>query len=139
MPANDSTSQRRYLQDGNLDHAYATTAHSAQGATVDNAFILGSDDLYREWGVHSLHTPPRDSASFYVNLGTGQAGLPGVDRGEMTGWQEIEAALARSRAKDLAIGRGRLCLDKPERDTWDDVRGIADTSHPAPADGGLDF
>jgi ATP-dependent exoDNAse (exonuclease V) alpha subunit len=33
-----------------LDHGYAVTAHRAQGATVDCAFVLGSDELYREWG-----------------------------------------------------------------------------------------
>jgi ATP-dependent exoDNAse (exonuclease V) alpha subunit len=42
-----------YLDDGWVDHAYALTAHAAQGATVDRSFVLGSDELYREWG-----TPP---------------------------------------------------------------------------------
>jgi hypothetical protein len=42
-----------YLDEGWLDHAYALAAHAAQGATVDRSFVLGSDELYREWD-----TPP---------------------------------------------------------------------------------
>lgn len=33
-----------------VEHRYATTAHRAQGATVDQTFVLGSDELHREWG-----------------------------------------------------------------------------------------
>ena len=44
----------RYAREGRLEHGYATTAHRAQGATVDRAFVLGSDELYREWGYTAL-------------------------------------------------------------------------------------
>ena len=54
-----------YTQDGHLDHGYATTAHRAQGATVDRTFVLGSDELYREWGYTAL-SRHRDEAHFYV-------------------------------------------------------------------------
>ena len=54
-----------YLEHGHLDHGYALTAHAAQGATVDRAFVLGSDDLYREWGYTAL-TRHRDEARFYL-------------------------------------------------------------------------
>jgi conjugative relaxase-like TrwC/TraI family protein len=30
-------------------HGYAVTGHVAQGLTVDRAFVLASDELYREW------------------------------------------------------------------------------------------
>jgi len=40
----------RYAREGRLDHGCATTAHRARGATVDRAFVLGSDGLYRERG-----------------------------------------------------------------------------------------
>ena len=39
-----------YLKAGHLTHAYASTVHKAQGATVDRAYLLGSDQLYREAG-----------------------------------------------------------------------------------------
>ena len=39
-----------YLDAGHVTHGYATTIHKAQGATVDRAFLLGSDALYREAG-----------------------------------------------------------------------------------------
>jgi ATP-dependent exoDNAse (exonuclease V) alpha subunit len=43
-----------YLDAGYLDHAYAMTAHKAQGATVDQAWVLGSDAAYREWAYVAL-------------------------------------------------------------------------------------
>jgi ATP-dependent exoDNAse (exonuclease V) alpha subunit len=56
----------RYVRDGHLDHGYAITAHRAQGATVDRAFVLGSDELYREWGYTAL-SRHRHEARFYVS------------------------------------------------------------------------
>jgi hypothetical protein len=52
-------------REGRLDHAYASTAHRAQGATVDRAFVLGSEELYREWGYTAL-SRHRHEARFYV-------------------------------------------------------------------------
>src|SRR5690606_32610049 len=36
------------IDDGHLSHGCAVTAHKAQGATVDQAWVLGSDGAYRE-------------------------------------------------------------------------------------------
>jgi conjugative relaxase-like TrwC/TraI family protein len=55
-----------YVCAGHLEHGYALTAHLAQGATVDRAFILGSDELYREWGYTAL-SRHREEARFYVS------------------------------------------------------------------------
>ena len=41
-------------------------AHALQGASVDDAFILGSKDLYQQWGYTAL-TRHRDSARFYLH------------------------------------------------------------------------
>ena len=43
-----------YLDAGHVTHGYAITGHKAQGLTVDQTFVLGSDDLYREWGYVAL-------------------------------------------------------------------------------------
>ena len=56
-----------YAQE-HLGQAYATTAHRAQGATVDRAFVLGSDELHREWGYTAL-SRHRHEARFYVATG----------------------------------------------------------------------
>jgi hypothetical protein len=55
-----------YVHAGHLEHGYALTAHLAQGATVDRAFVLGSDELYREWGYTAL-SRHRVDARFYVS------------------------------------------------------------------------
>ena len=43
-----------YLAAGHVDHGYALTVHQAQGVTVDQALLLGSDALYREAGYVAL-------------------------------------------------------------------------------------
>jgi conjugative relaxase-like TrwC/TraI family protein len=46
---------RRYLEAGNLRHAYALTGHAAQGLTVQRAFVLGSGEArLQEWGYVAL-------------------------------------------------------------------------------------
>ncbi len=39
-----------YVDAGNIVHGYATTIHKTQGATVDRALLLGTDELFRERG-----------------------------------------------------------------------------------------
>jgi conjugative relaxase-like TrwC/TraI family protein len=37
-----------------VDHAYAITCHKAQGMTTDCAFVLATDELYKEWGYVAM-------------------------------------------------------------------------------------
>jgi Ti-type conjugative transfer relaxase TraA len=92
-----------YIEDGHLDHGYALTAHKAQGATVDRAFVLGSDDLYREWGYTAL-SRHRDEARFYlVSPASVERHLPGVEPDEDPIGRQLVDMLGDSHAKTLAL------------------------------------
>lgn len=94
---------RTFIEDGHVDHGYATTAHKAQGATFDKAFVLGSQEAYREWGYTAL-SRHRDEARFYI-----AAPKPFINR-EPTQLNEPEQlklhladAMEDSRRHELAI------------------------------------
>ena len=92
-----------YLEPGHLDHGYALTAHRAQGMTVDRSFVLGSEELYREWGYTAL-SRHREEARFYVargdlDLERHRDAPPPLDP-ELAGLKRL---LERSHAKDLAL------------------------------------
>jgi Ti-type conjugative transfer relaxase TraA len=91
-----------YLDDGHLDHGYALTAHKAQGATVDHAFVLGSDQLSREWGYTAL-SRHRDEARFYlVSPASVERNLPDVEPDDPLPERLVEM-LGDSHAKTLAL------------------------------------
>jgi ATP-dependent exoDNAse (exonuclease V) alpha subunit len=92
-----------YVEAGHLDHGYATTAHRAQGATVDKTFVLGSDELYREWGYTAL-SRHRQSARFYVTAQREFLNEPArpLEAGPVAS-RRVARLLATSRAKRLAI------------------------------------
>jgi hypothetical protein len=92
-----------YLDDGWLDHAYALTAHAAQGATVDQSFVLGSDELYREWGYTAL-SRHREHARFYVvSPSSVERALPGLEPDRDVVAEDVAAILSPSRRKELAL------------------------------------
>lgn len=76
------------------------TAHRAQGTTVDRTFVLGSEELYREWGYTAL-TRHRDEPHYYANLASSQMML-GMDEEADLESQQL-TALERQRQKRLAI------------------------------------
>ncbi|MDP8960365.1 MAG: AAA family ATPase, partial [Actinomycetota bacterium] len=89
-----------YLEAGHVAHAYAITGHKAQGLTVDHTFVLGSPELYREWGYVAL-SRGRHTNHLYVCAGVGDEELhqhahePPVD--QIT---SLAARLRRSRAQE---------------------------------------
>ena len=90
-----------YLDAGHLNHGYALTAHKAQGATVDRAFVLGSDDLYREWGYTAL-SRHREEARFYlVSPGSAERAVAETDRDPLL--ERLHDLFGTSRAKTLAL------------------------------------
>jgi len=101
----------RYLDAGGLDHAYALTAHRAQGGTWDLAIAVGVDGLYREAGYlvlsrgrHEnwlvLTRPEADALDAELARHDSPLHLPGeatdVDA-------DLDRRLATSRAKQLAL------------------------------------
>jgi ATP-dependent exoDNAse (exonuclease V) alpha subunit len=92
-----------YARDGHLDHAYASTAHRAQGATVDRTFVLGSDELYREWGYTAL-SRHRDEARFYISASPdflNRAPEPLTADEDLAG--HVTSVLMASRSQQLAL------------------------------------
>ncbi|MEJ7569201.1 MAG: MobF family relaxase [Gaiellaceae bacterium] len=58
---------RRYLETGNVRHAYALTGHAAQGLTVERAFVLGAGEArLQEWGYVAL-SRARAETRLYVS------------------------------------------------------------------------
>jgi conjugative relaxase-like TrwC/TraI family protein len=56
----------RYLDAGNVSHAYALTGHKTQGLTVERAFVLADDQrALKEWGYVAL-TRAREQARLYT-------------------------------------------------------------------------
>src|SRR6266540_1240292 len=57
---------RRYLEGGDVRHAYALTGHASQGLTVERAFVLGADaGRLQEWGYVAL-SRARKETRLYV-------------------------------------------------------------------------
>jgi conjugative relaxase-like TrwC/TraI family protein len=54
-----------YVEDGHLTHGYASSIHKAQGATCDQAFVLGDDSMTVEAGYTGL-TRGRDRSQVYL-------------------------------------------------------------------------
>ncbi len=74
-----------------------------KGATVDVAFVLGSDELYREWGYTAL-SRHRDTARFYVSATPAflNEPRPALETGDDV-TQRVVDMLAASRAQHLAL------------------------------------
>jgi conjugative relaxase-like TrwC/TraI family protein len=87
-----------------IDHGYAITGHKAQGMTTERAFVLGSEDLYKEWGYAAM-SRGRQENRLYLVVG----GNPLADELEILGQIKqdpvaaIVRALGRTRAKALAL------------------------------------
>jgi conjugative relaxase-like TrwC/TraI family protein len=87
-----------------IDHGYAITGHKAQGMTTERAFVLGSEDLYKEWGYAAM-SRGRQENRLYLVVGSN----PLADEIELLGQVKqdpvavIVRALGRTRAKTLAL------------------------------------
>ncbi len=115
-----------YMEAGDLTHGYALTLHKAQGLTVDRAFLLGNEDLYREAGYVGLSRARQRNDLYLVAPSEprlGVAGLSGPQSGVGVGRAEepldrLIRRLAVSRAQVLATEHSPPSLSQlcPERD-----------------------
>jgi len=104
-----------YLDAGHLDRGYALTAHAARGITVDKSFVLGSDDLYREWGYTAL-TRHRIEARYYVvSDGSAAVAPPGLEPQPDRLIDDVAEALGSSRHKQLARDAANGPIPQTER------------------------
>jgi conjugative relaxase-like TrwC/TraI family protein len=86
-----------------LEHGYAITANGIQGGTTQRSYVLGSEELYQEWGyvAFSRH---RVETRFYVtapDVPEHEQLQLGAEPGDPL--RDIVRALGQSRAKELAI------------------------------------
>ena len=89
---------RRWLEDGRLDHGYAMTVHKAQGRTVHTALLLGDDNLAAEAGYVGLS---RGTHANHLYLDTTAA-----TRNVEEACQPAAAWVARQmRQRDTGLGR----------------------------------
>jgi conjugative relaxase-like TrwC/TraI family protein len=102
---------RDYLEAGHLTHGYAVTAHKAQGVTVERAFVLGSEEVTREWGYTALSRARAESRLYLV----GGEPLRDALAAELGGRHELEERdaldqlvhdLGQSRAQEMSIDLG---------------------------------
>ncbi len=125
-----------YIAAGGIDHAYATTAHRAQGGTWDLAIAVGLDGLYREAsylvmsrGRHSnwlILTQP-ELESLDNEIGRHDSALPLLVEEPDTIDDVLHDRLNASRRKALAtardphasvVHRKAVTLDLPTLERW---------------------
>jgi conjugative relaxase-like TrwC/TraI family protein len=98
-----------YLDAGHLTHGYALTAHKAQGLTCDATFVLGSDEIYREWGYVALSRGRTDNRLYLTGHNHGGDAVDDPTHPEVhqhdprTPTERLTADLHRSHQQTLAL------------------------------------
>lgn len=103
------TLPRSYLEAGHITHAYAVTGHKSQGMTVDAAFVLGDETMYREWGYVAMSRGRQENRLYVVTpLDIAREEAGGAAQEKQDPIEHISRALSRSQAKQMAIEESRL-------------------------------
>ena len=108
--------ERSYLERGWVDHAYANTIHTVQGATADDVMLVGPAGLYLESAYVAL-SRARDRTRIYLTVNQAaeineahRAGIPLPTETERDPVDELLTRINRSAAKDL------VTVDDPHAD-----------------------
>ncbi|MGH3005673.1 MAG: MobF family relaxase [Gaiellaceae bacterium] len=106
----------RYLEAGNVSHAYALTGHKMQGLTVERAFVLADDQrALKEWGYVAL-SRARGSTRLYTIESELEPDAP-PHRPEPAGpVDRLAHALSRPAAEGLALDGGTSQPPVSDRD-----------------------
>jgi hypothetical protein len=100
--------KRRYLESGEVRHAYALTGHAGQGVTVERAFVLGSGGArLQEWGYVAL-SRARDSTRLYVTGDIPERESHFHELDDRTPVTQFAAALEESAVERLAVDQRPL-------------------------------
>jgi fermentation-respiration switch protein FrsA (DUF1100 family) len=117
---------RRYLEGGDVRHAYALTGHASQGLTIERAFVLGADaGRLQEWGYVAL-SRAREETRLYVRGDELEAETHAQELGGSDPLSRFARALESSGAEHLALEQRplaagpkagtRLVFQRSERD-----------------------
>jgi Ti-type conjugative transfer relaxase TraA len=103
-----TTLPAEYLDAGHVSHGYAITGHKAQGMTIDRAFVLGDEAMYREWGYVALSRGRTENRLYVVAGELDPTDDPGHGRNPTGAWDRssldiAEIALRKSRDHRLAL------------------------------------
>ena len=105
-----------YLEAGHVTHGYAMTVHKAQGVTADRAFVLGTDDLYREMGYVAMSRGRLGNHLYVVGEPTREIEPLHGPSLQRTNKELLVAALSTSRAQELASAQINPLAEIPNCD-----------------------
>ena len=119
-----------YLDAGHVTHGYAMTIHKAQGLTVDRAFVLGTDDLYREMGYVAMSRGRLGNHLYVVAEPTREIEPLHGPSLERTNEENLVAALATSKAQTMASAQINPLAELDDRElvaSWRELSAWVDS------------
>jgi len=91
-----------------VQHAYAITGHVAQGMTVERAFVLGSPEMYREWGYTAMSRGRHENRLYVVAPDDlERQEVAPRDRNLLTARDSLVRGLSTSCAHTIALDTGQ--------------------------------
>ena len=126
---------RRYLETGNVRHAYALTGHAAQGLTVERAFVLGAGDArLQEWGYVAL-SRARAETRLYVTGNPREHESHFHDLDDRDPLARFGRALEESAIEELAVDQ-RPLPSGPKHDARPEIERFESPARSSRCDGG---